>query len=91
MKKENKDDKDSRYDPHIIESMNLHVFLFCLVVFGMALDAFQIPGLPFWNALGLACWLMIFPALAVYADWKAMVERRRLIERFFPESYWSDD
>jgi hypothetical protein len=91
MREKKEKNKVSNYEPHHYEKANFHVFFLCAVVFSIAYQSFQVPTLPFWNALAFALFIQIVPVLAVYADFKAMCKRRQSFEQYFPESFWSEE
>ncbi|MCW4054415.1 MAG: hypothetical protein NWE84_05790 [Candidatus Bathyarchaeota archaeon] len=78
------------YEPKQCEGMNLHLYFFLAFMVSLALEFFKIPDLPLWNALGCSIYILCFPVIAIYFDFKTMCKRRQIIKQFFPEDFWSE-
>lgn len=92
-KEENSQEKTTRkrYEPHVYEPANPHVIAFFMFMASVVFEILRTPtAQPFWRVLILCGYLMFFPLCFMYIEFYEMCERRRFIERFFPETYWSD-
>jgi sulfite exporter TauE/SafE len=82
-----------RYEPHDYDGINIHVAFVFVICLAFVVESIKgsITLMPLWQNLMAGALFMLLPCALVYLDFITMCERRRLIESFLPENYWTED